>query len=95
MLSACTVVLSCLDLLQVCLWVTYRRDRLGASLPHVIYCMHTCSICHVHIFLVDINYDNNQLDSSAYGSMDEMDDMPQGNWLLTVHCFNRSLFKQL
>ncbi|CAB3981901.1 Hypothetical predicted protein [Paramuricea clavata] len=23
-------------------------------------------------------YDNNQLDSSAYGSMDEMDDMPQG-----------------
>jgi hypothetical protein len=23
-------------------------------------------------------YENNQLDSSAYGSMDEMDDMPQG-----------------
>ena len=38
----------------------------------------TFGIFPVDVLTDDYMNDNNQLDSSAYGSMDEMDDIPQG-----------------
>ena len=55
-------------------------------------------IIYRHIFLADVitddyMYDNNQLnDSSAYGSMDEMDDIPQGLYDCVAECIHLKLF---
>ena len=41
----------------------------------------------VDLIINDNMHENNQLDSSAYGSMDEMDDMPSGLYLHGMHIF--------